>query len=292
MSIVVGLPPELAEKEFAIGDSVRIQILIDEKIGSSADKWTFVSEEGKRWLPSGGFAVDTASLKALDADSTLTKLEFKAIVHSKNSPSIGPLNVRHLESGREFPLQGQILGKVNLYKQAEQQIPWTLPVLPIGGWNTALLIVCGILLLSALFIGIRYALRRAGLRLTAPPLDARTRTIRALDELLSFAKKKNNLRLEDWKKFSFELAGHLRRFSDENFGLESSDLTDREFLDELRRHPKGRHHVEAVASILNRIEEVRYGTRELEIALIPSLVQSAKTYVERSYVAPSEDKGR
>lgn len=291
MSAIVGLPPNLAEKEFAVGDSVQIQVLMDEKIGSASDAWTFVVDGGKRWVGSGGFAIDTASLKALEADGTLTKLEFRAIVHTKDVASVGPLTIRHTASGKEVTFSGQVLGKVNLYKQTQAQVPWTMPVMPIGGWNTLLLVLCGVLLLTGVFFGVRYLLRRAGLRL-GPEIDGKTRAIRSLDELQSFAKKKAGLRLEDWKKFSYELAGILRRFSDENFRIQSADLTDREFLQELRRHPRGQNHADAVAQILSRIEEVRYGTRELEANLVPSLVQAAKTYVERSYLPPPEEKGK
>lgn len=292
MSVVVGLSPQQVVKKFTIGDVVTLQVLIDEKIGAPGDSWTFVGS-GK-WIPAGSFSVDATSVKSLPADGQLTKLEFRAVVHSKGNAEISGLTIKHGNTEREFPLSGQVLQEVSLYKEGAAQVPWILPTLPVGGWNYFAIGVVALILIVAIFALIRLLLRRAGINPLARKLDPRETALQALETLQSYARRKEKLNLDEWKKFSFELASVLRRYSDANFGIESLDLTDREFLDELRSHPKGKTYAESVAGILGLIDEVRYGTKELEPPLVPSLISSAKKYVSSSFIpaAPSPEAGR
>jgi hypothetical protein len=285
MKAVVGLAKTNAENSFSVGDIVELQILIDKKIGEASDEWKFQNKTS-RWFSSGGFSIDSASLKLMPSEATLTKLEFKAIIHNRGSASLEDLSIIHVASGKEFPLSGQILQNVAAYKENEEAPPWILPTIPIGGWNYWTVSLAVIFLLVVIFFTLRVLLKKLGLQKIGPALTPKEKALKDLDALYFFAKKKNTLSLDDWKKFSFELASILRKYSDKNFEIKSIDLTDREFLAEISAHPKGKRHTPAVANILSTIDEVRYGTKELEVILIPSLIQSAKKYVEDSYIAP------
>lgn len=293
MNAVVGISPDQADKKFVIGDSAKIQILIDEKVGENSDVWSFTQNtNGKRWISLGGFVVDTETLKVLPADGKITKLEFRAIVHAKGVADLGNTSIKHNASGKEFPLSGKILTDVTAYKEEVKEVPWTLPTIPVGGWNTPVIIALVLILLAAIFALIRYLLRKYNINPLARTLTPKEKALQDLEALQFYAKKKTTLKLDDWKKFSFELASILRKFSDQNFNIESAELTDREFLDVLRTHAKGQHHVSSVASILSLIDEVRYGTKELDAPLVPSLIQSAKRYVTDSYIAPLKEDNK
>lgn len=292
MNAVVSLAPGQADKKLTVGEETTVQVLIDEKIGAVADKWTLPKAGEKRWLQSGGIAADAGSLKGLPTDGAFTKLEFRAIVTGKGEIGVGEMTVRHEPSGREFSLSGQLSQGAGLYKEGAEQVPWTLPTLPIGGWNYWAIGGLAFLSLIVAFFAIRFALNRAGLNPLAHVPDPKEKALQDLEALRQYGKKKGEIKLEDWKKFSFELAGILRRYSDANFGIASLDLTDREFLSELGRNARGAKFVKPVAAILSLIDEVRYGTKELEQSLVPTLIDSASAYVKESFHVPPKEEGK
>ena len=105
-------------------------------------------------------------------------------------------------------------------------------------------------------------------------------------------RSKQPLPLEEWKKFSFELAGVLRRYSDENFKMDSGDMTDREFLHELGTHSGAAPYVHLLATILGTITEVRYGRKALDASLIPGLLLDSKKFVESTTTQVSEEEAK
>jgi hypothetical protein len=98
------------------------------------------------------------------------------------------------------------------------------------------------------------------------------------------------MKQEEWKKFSFELAGIVRKYSDENFHIDSSDMTDREFLAELRLQSKARSHVDSLARVLSTIDEVRYGKKALEVTHVPDLLLETRKFVENTFQGPEGEK--
>ncbi len=288
MSAIVGLAPSQADRKFSVGDQITLQVLIDERLGGADDKWTVLNANGKRWMVSGGVVIDTASLRSIPTDGAFTRLELLGVVHARGNVSLGTLTVKHEQSGREFPLSGQLIQDAVLYKEGAKA-PWSFPLIPVGGWNYWILGGIALFLLVSAALILRYALKKVGINPLGRELDPKEKALKELLSLQHFARRKGNLRQEEWKKFSFELAAILRRYSDANFGIESLELTDREFLTELAQHKRGSKFVKDVESVLSRIDEVRYGTKELEVQLVPALLETAKKYVNDSYLVV-EDK--
>lgn len=294
MIVTVGLFPEDAQKKFEIGDILRVQVLIDEKIGENNDAWKFSSDIKEKWFISSGLVVNRDSLKLVTLDNNLTKLEFSAMVHASGQVDVGPVNIIHSPSGKEFLVKGEVIHEVTIQQQpegAQKENPaegWLLPALDFGHWNTALVILTSLLTI-AIFV---YLLKKIYERIPFlnRKLSHKEKALRALNSLQGFARRKRALMLDDWKKFSFELANILRNYNDENLKIDSKDLTDREMLAELDRHNMTSDNQRLIAHILSTITEVRYGRKELSIDLVPSLLLDAQKFVEKSFVDPNQGK--
>jgi hypothetical protein len=147
--------------------------------------------------------------------------------------------------------------------------------------------VLGLLVAIGLFFLGRWIYRRL---LKTKIIDYRSRTIAALQNLQKYSRGKGPLKQEEWKKFSFELAGIMRKYCDENFHFDSSDLTDREFLRELRFHATNEQAVDSLAKILSTIDEVRYGKKELDLQVIPQLLLESRKFVDQTFKKDTGEK--
>lgn len=276
-------------QQAAVGDLLKAHIFFDEKLGGSGDGWEIVSESGGAWVPAGAVTASAASLRAVPAEGNATKLEFDAMVHQPGPLVIGPLKIRNQVSKEEYDVPAfQITGiNVNTGTKPPEELPWLLSSMSFGGWDWALIgIFTAILAVAGAVIG-RKAWQRLREHLTRK-LTYTEKALNALANLQRYSRSKNAMKLEEWKKFSFELAGILRKFSDENFRMDSRDMTDREFLQELRQQQAAAPFVNLIGGILATITEVRYGRKELDSSVVPGLLLDARKFVDSTSVEPRE----
>jgi len=292
MNIVVSLAPSSSNGKPVIGDILKIQVFIDQKVGNSGDGWEIASDDTAAWVPAGGVTASAASLRALPSDGNTTKLEFEAMVHQPGALTVGPFRIRNQVSKEEVEIPSSLIAGAETEsgtKPADDP-PWLYSSMPFGGWNWLFIgILLALTLISAALVG-RNAWNRLKNHLTRH-LTHTDRALHALANLQKYSRSKKPLQLEEWKKFSFELAGILRKYSDENFKLDSRDMTDREFLHILRSQPKASPWVNLIAGILATITEVRYGQKELDASVVPGLLLDARKFVESTSIDPKEGNG-
>ena len=104
MSVTVTLGKKLVDKPLAVGDSITIEVLIDEKIGAAGDAWKVDANE--RWLSAGGITLDSRSLEQLPSDGSFTKLAIKGIIHQDGKLSLTPIVISHEQSKKQFTIAG------------------------------------------------------------------------------------------------------------------------------------------------------------------------------------------
>lgn len=276
------LAPESRDPAPQLGDLVGIEILIEEKIGAPGDGWRVKTPGEQKWLSVGSVTLSTDTLRTIPSDGNGLKLLGEALVHQPGPLATSDFILIHQPSGREVVVVAKELS-VEVAGPAEgetKEASWYLPPVAFGGWNYFLLA-----LLFAILIALgALAFRRFGQRIKARrKLNHRDGALQALQGLQKFARSKKALQQEEWKKFSFELAGIIRKYSDENFHLDSSDMTDREFLAELRLNGKARPLVDSLATILSTIDEVRYGRKGLEATDVPGLLLESRKFFEQAY---------
>lgn len=264
-----------------VGDIVKFQVFIDQRIGAAGDGWEIASDSGAAWVTAGSVTASVASVRALPTDGNATKLEFEAMVHQPGPLVVGPLVLRNQVSKDEVDVaSNHIAGKIVTAGTAPpEEPPWVLGGSPFGSWDWIMITVLLAVLAILSGLGIRYGLRRLREHLTKN-LSNTERALHALANLQKYARSKRPLQLDEWKKFSFELAGILRKFSDSNFAIDSRDMTDREFLQELRAKSNAAPFLNLLGGILATITEVRYGRKELDTSVVPGLLLDARKFVE------------
>lgn len=288
MTVTAFLASGFANNASKIGDFTKIVVSIDEQIGAPGDEWK-ISSANSKWVISGNLVLDASSVKAVPADGSFTRLEIEGLIHSAGDAVIGPISFVHIPSSKEISLSETSLAdlKVAAPQQQQKEPHWYLPPVAFGGWNIFLVTLCGFVLLAAITFAIYQIMIRLRGSFTLK-LNHKERALRTLEQLQAYGKPGRTLGQEDWKKFSFELAGVLRKYTDANFEFNSSDMTDREFLYELSRKENAKTHVEILRSTLSTIDEVRYGKKALETALVPGLIVDSKRYIESSFI----DRGK
>jgi hypothetical protein len=292
-SPVVTLSPEFTGKKLEIGDLFKAHVFVEYRVGSPGDAWEIASEKGEAWLPAGSVTISTASVRALNSDGSTMKFELEGMIHQGGPVWIGPFVLRNQVTKDEVevpPIMVVEEATAEGTKPAEEP-PWVIGGSAFGSWDwlTITLILGLLLVLGAL--ATRYGLKRLREHLTRN-LTYTERALNAVANLQKYARSKKPLQLEEWKKFSFELAGILRKFSDENFQIDSRDMTDREFLQELQARPKVAPFLTLISGILATITEVRYGRKELDTSVVPGLLLDAKKFIESTSIEPksAEDK--
>jgi hypothetical protein len=290
MNAVLVLSAESAQKPLEVGSLVTFEIMVDGKISLPFKEWTITPAPSGDWFSSGTFLLSASSLKELSSDGSNSKLGIEGIVRQAGELRTAPFRLQSSGDAASIDVGEAVVSKVEVkaVQQPKEAPPWLLPATSLGGWNIWLIVILGLLLLGAIAYGVRKLVQYLALRNLAK-WNHRDRALRDLQGLEKYAKAKDHEQ-DHWKKFSFELAGILRKYSDENFEMDSRDMTDREFLAELRFHQKGKSQADLIAHILSTITEVRYGTKILETEMMPGLLDEAKRYVNGSYVAKEEAK--
>ncbi len=266
-------------KTLQVGEFVTLEILVEGAQSFTANDLA-IKDFNSRWYSSGSFTIDTKSFQIAAAEGNSTKITVRAMVHQPDTLFVQSMEIV-TPSGSIFTQMAQLSGKAAAPEGIEKLQPqWFLPTHSIGGWNIPLLSVVGLLTAIALFFLFRWLYRK----LIKPKIiDYRTRTIAALQNLQKYSRGKAPLKQEEWKKFSFELAGIMRKYCDDNFRFDSSDLTDREFLRELRFHATSEQAIDSLAKVLSTIDEVRYGKKELDLQVIPQLLLESRKFVDQTF---------
>jgi hypothetical protein len=266
-------------KTLQLGEFVTLEILFEEKIDLEGKKIT-LKTENPRWLISGSFTIDKNSIQSIVADGNTTKLAIRAMVHQP-----GDLFTEAFEieiEGSYYPVPMNRFESKSAAPEGIEKIQptWFLPTQSLGGWNYPIIAGISIIALIGIFFFVRFLLNKFFLK---RQIDCKSKALIALQGLQKFSRAKSALKQEEWKKFSFELAGIMRKYSDENFEIDSADLTDREFLRELKTHTKNATAVDSLAKILSTIDEVRYGKKELDLQIIPQLLLESRKFIEQTY---------
>lgn len=266
-------------KTLIIGEFVTLEILVEGKEVSSLQDVRF-TESQERWLSSGSFTIDASSIQTSSADGNNSKISFRAMVHQPNQMYLDSL--KFSSSLGEITTDGtQLSGNVALPEGAEKaEAQWFTDPKEIGDWNYALLLLLFVLAATPSFFLGRFLFRKF---LRKKDLDYKTRTLQSLQNLQKFSRAKVGLKQEEWKKFSFELASIMRRYCDDHFSFDSADLTDREFLRELKFRASNDAAVEALGKILSTIDEVRYGKKELDLQTVPQLLLESRKFVDQTF---------
>lgn len=281
--------PSTVQGNPQVGDILPLEILLDNTVGQLTDGWKIKEAGSNAWYTSGSLTLSTASLHPVQADGNHTKLTLNAMVNQPGPLKTADFTLVHGPSGTEVPVAAATLTQsAQPVAQSKTPPPWTLPAIPFGGWNTALILFLAALLAAAVALG----LWRLWLRLKPKQksLNPKEQALQELQDLQKYARAKTALKQEEWKKFSFALAGIIRRYSDTNFQIDSSDMTDREFLAELRRLPKARENVDSLAALLATIDEVRYGKKDLDTTVVPGLLLDSRKFVEQTFLGAEEEK--
>src|SRR4051812_38227441 len=95
MNVVVSLSPEGAARKPEVGDVVKLQVFVDEKLGSPGDGWEVAAPTPQSWTPAGGLTLSTTSVRALPTDGNATKLELEAMVHQPGPVTVGHFTLRN-----------------------------------------------------------------------------------------------------------------------------------------------------------------------------------------------------
>ena len=271
-----------------VGDLVTLEIAIDGKTGAPGEHWT-LDPPSAEWVSSGSFLLAATSLQQVEAEGEISKLHIDAVVQRPGKLSTAPFTIRNEKAHLSLEVPQALISNEEAPSATQKEKPpeWLLPPVALGGWNQVMIALVALVILAGLGYLARWIWRRIRERSLAK-WNARDRALHALSGLQRFARSKR-LEQDQWKKFSFDLAGILRKFSDENFGMDTRDMTDREFLSELRLHYSNQAQIDSLSQLLASIMEVRYGTKTLESEAAAKALSDAKSYVETSYV-PKEGK--
>ena len=194
---------------------------------------------------------------------------------------MGPFTLRNQVTKEEYEVPFTVISESSAEAgtQPKEEPPWIHGAVSFGGWDWVSLGVLMAALLAVLLVSGRIAWKRLQKHLSRN-FTYTERALHDLANLQKYMRSQKPLPLEEWKKFSFELAGILRKYSDRNFQLNSVDMTDREFLEELHGHREATSQVRLLADILGTITEVRYGRKALDASVIPGLLLDSKKFVE------------
>lgn len=266
-----------------VGDLVSLEVAIDGKIGDAGDAWVLEPKSVTDWIPSGSMLISATSIQQVAAEGAISKLKMDALVQKSGALNTAPLRFRHEKDGLVVDVPQTLLGKEEIQTvQVAKDEPWLLAPVSLGGWNTFLLALLALAAAGGIFALTRWIWRRYAAH-SVKKGNAMERALRELERLQRYGRGKK-VEQEQWKKFSFELAFILRRYSDENFGMDSRDCTDREFLEELGRHKIKSAHAALIREILSTITEARYGTKTLEPTMAQNLLGDAKKYISESFI--------
>lgn len=280
----LALSEEFRGKNLQVGDLVRLELLVEETLEA---KTLASSDPNKIWIDSGSFTLELSKWTKLPSD-TGTKYTGTALISKPGKLATEAFVLLDPVANQEIQVEGQDFNQeIANPIQGEEKPLWILPPLPFGSWNQ---MAIGFALLMALLTlgAIIWAVLKRKSKKTKK--NHREIALKGLHELQKQGKWKHGMQQAEWKKFSFSLASLLRKYLEENFKSDFSDLTDRELLSELRLRPKAKGNIEILTNILSTIDEVRYGKKDLDSTLVPGLLGEASKYIEAVYIPKEQEK--
>ncbi len=279
-----------SKQQLSVGEPtafiLSVELSSEEKSSTAETKWEFVPESAKKWEAIGSLLVNRNSLQTLPSDAAnIAKLQFTAIIAEAGNLTIPPFSVRKVGGTFAYKIEPDLkLQSSSILTKDEHGKPqWTLGLLDFGGYNLLTLTVLVLLLLAGLyFIGQKiYSLWRA--KKKAKTLNAKEEALLALEELQGLVKKKIT-NLQQWKIFAYKLAGLLKNFCEKNYLFQTFDLTDRELIQQLQSYVAQKEDVRKIEAILQELDQVRYGTKDLDSTAAPRLLIEAKNFVEKNFI--------
>lgn len=248
--------------------------------------WEFVPESTKRWLELGPLLVDRESLKGLPSDSaTVAKLSFSAIPSEAGNLSIPAFSVRKVGGTFAYKIEPSLTVQISsvLTKEEHGKPAWTLGLMDFGGYNLFALAILVLLAIVVLYFLTQKIYVYWKKRKKTKVLNAKEEALLALEELRGLAKNKITS-LQQWKVFAYKLVEILKTYCEKNYLFQTYDLTDRELIQQLHSYVTQREEAKKLEAILQELDQVRYGTKDLDITASPRLLIDAKNFVEKNYI--------
>lgn len=280
MSVIVGLSPEFSSKELTVGDTIVVQVLFSEKVSATPADWSIVGAPVNGWMLAGGVAFDPKLIVYPDPAEPLSKISIPAVIVKSGKVPFEGIVLKNKNAVEDIPLQGILSDKVRqLVDSKKEDFHWLYPYVEYGAcndwiWFASIFVISGGILAY-------YLWKRKNALLTAIQRDPYKRADSVLKDLYRYTKLPSNQ--ENWKKFSYALAGTVRKFIDHRFSQNTSERTDLEFLSSLRENPDGGADVaDKAGAILREIEEVRYGQTTLSPQFFTSLLERSQELLNES----------
>jgi len=271
-------------KSLQVGDLVRLELLIEESLESQT---LAPSDPNAAWIDSGSFTIELSKWTRTPSDSG-TKYVGTALINKPGKLTSEAFVLLDPATNKEIQIEGQDFSQeIANPIQGEEKPQWILPPLPFGSWNYITIGLAILIALSLLAFLVWAVLKK---RSGKAKKNHREIAMKALQELQKQGKWKQGMQQAEWKRFSFSLASLLRKFLEENYQADFSDLTDRELISELRLRPKAKGNIEILTYILSTIDEVRYGKKDLDSTLVPGLLGEASKYIEVVYIPKEQEK--
>jgi len=275
------------KKAYSVGDSVIFTIIVDveKEKAESLHNWEFLPKENNRWWTMGPIIIDRDSLKKTSNDVGSVVLTFRAIASDAGSNIIPKFSIKNKENGLNYEIDNQpnLEASSLLTKEEEGKAQWTLGLLDYGGYNKLTIALIALFVFSLLFLLIRLIYKKIVQAGKPKPQNALELALAELKKLHRFSSGKITT-LEQWKIFAYGLVNILKQYCENNFDFQTSDLTDRELIQQLRARTAHSQNIDILENILNELDQVRYGKKDLDILAAPKLLTNAKSFAEKNYI--------
>lgn len=287
---MVGISPQETKKTFSVGDEVKIQVLLREKLPGTPRNWSPVSDKSKglEWTTFGDIAVKNKSIREIDDDPTVTKIEMNAILVGAGSLSVKELKLEDASGSYQIISEGSLAATnvSSLLTEEERGKPnWYLGMEEIGGWNWWRLVAAFFVLAALPSAVVWRFLQSRRFLFPAQRLDPKTEALQALKQLERLLKGTG--KSDQSKKFSYGLSEALRVYAARRFNVPAQEWTDRELIGAMHSHVSS-DLLSKLEKIFHSTTEARYGTRALDAQSAASLLTEAENFVVNTYVEPEK----
>lgn len=257
-----------------------LPFLIELSSEELSSEWEIASDKEKRWLNNGPIIIDRSSLKVVP-----NGLSFEAILGDAGDVPVPNFVLREKNSAKTITVTSNVSvhGESSLSKEEQGKPLWILGLVSYGGYNPWLITLIALATLAAIFFLSRWLWKKFRASRKIKKLNAKEEALKEFIQLQNYARGQITS-LEQWKVFAYKLVNILKHFCERNFEFQTADLTDRELLQQLQFRLSKKTEADVLANILTELDQVRYGTKDLEVTAAPRLLVEAKNFVERNYI--------